>query len=161
MIPLMKRKMELSTFIFELSSPAGFHAQYLWRDLFIDLGYSIEAEDTNEFKGRKASIGGDIDFIAKKDGIFFGVEVKNSLEYPNDLGKKVQIAIELGTLPVMIVRRVTWEVYQNLKKYGVLTKIYETSIFPQTYEQVIVQCKETLGLPVIALDKITEKRENT
>lgn len=156
LLPIMKKKLELSTFISELSSSAGFHAQYLWRDAFTDLGFSIEKEDAKEFEGAKATIGGDIDFIARKDGLCFGVEVKNGLEYPSDLAKKVQIAIELKTIPVMVVRRVTWDAYGNLKKYGVLTKIYETSIMPKSYEPIVNECERVLGIPLIALDAITK-----
>jgi len=155
LIPIMKKKLELSTFVSELATSAGFHAQYLWRDAFTDLGFTIEKEDANDFGGKKATVGGDIDFIAKKDGLVFGVEVKNSLEYPDDLSRKVQIAIELGTIPVVVVRRVTWDVYGNLKKYGVLAKIYETSIMPGSYAAVVDDCKKILGMPLIALDSIS------
>jgi len=157
LVPIMKKKLELSMFVSELSSSAGFHAQYLWRDAFADLGFSVEKEDVKEFEGEKATIGGDIDFIAKKNDLCFGVEVKNTLEYPTDLAKKVQIAIELKTIPVVVVRRVTWDVYSNLKKYGVLTKIYETSIMPKSYESIVDECKKILGMPLIALDAITKR----
>ena len=155
LIPVMKKKLELSTFISELATSAGFHAQYLWRDAFVDLGFTIEKEDVREFGGKEATIGGDIDFVAKKDGLVFGVEVKNGLEYPDDLSRKVQIAVELGTIPVVIVRRVTWDAYSNLKKYGVLVKIYETSIMPRSYESIVNECKVTLKMPLIALDAIS------
>jgi predicted RecB family endonuclease len=155
LVSIMRKKLDLSTFVSELSSPAGFHAQELWRDVFRDLGYEIVKEDVSEFEGRKATIGGDIDFIARIDGISFGVEVKNGLEYPKDLANKVQIAIELGTIPVLVMRRIPWDVYQNLKKYGVLAKIYETSILPAVYQSVVEECKSILGMPLIALDKIS------
>lgn len=67
----------------------------------------------------------------------------------------MQIAIELETIPLMIVRRVPWDVYQNLKRYGVLTKIYETAIMPESYGAVVADCKSVLGMPLIALDSIT------
>ena len=156
LVPIMKKKLELSTFVSELSSSAGFHAQYLWRDAFVDLGFSIEGEDVNEFEGEKATIGGNIDFVARKDDLCFGVEVKNRLEYPDDLANKVQIAIELKTIPVMVVRRVAWDVYGNLKKFGVLTKLYETCIMPKSYEPIVEECKQILGMPLIALDAITK-----
>ena len=156
LLPIMKKKLELSEFVSEMAGCAGFHAQYLWRDAFADLGYRILKEDVSEFEGKKVE-GGDIDFVAEKDGVRFGVEVKNGLEYPNDLGNKVRVAIELGTIPVMVVRRVAWDVYANLKKYGVLTKIYETCIMPSSYESVVAECVEVLGMPLIALDAISGK----
>jgi hypothetical protein len=73
---VMKKKLELSEFVSELAGSAGFHAQYLWREGFKSLGYEILKEDVSEFEGNKVE-GGDIDFIAEKGGIRFGVEVKN------------------------------------------------------------------------------------
>jgi hypothetical protein len=155
LVPIMKKKLELSTFVSELAPSAGLHAQCLWRDAFEDLGFEIVKDEAHEYEDRRASVEGDIDFIAKKDDFSFGVEIKNGLEYPDDLAKKVQIAIELKTIPVIIVRRVSWDVYKNLKKYGVLTKIYETSIMPASYESVVEDCKKLLCMPLISLDSIT------
>lgn len=155
LVPIMKKKLELSTFVSELAPSAGLHAQCLWRDAFEDLGFEIVKDEAYEYEGRRASVEGDIDFIAKKGDFLFGVEIKNGLEYPNDLAKKVQIAIELKTIPVIVVRRVSWDVYKNLKKYGVLTKIYETSIMPASYESLVEDCKELLCMPLISLDSIT------
>jgi predicted RecB family endonuclease len=155
LVPIMKKKLDLSTFVSELAPSAGFYAQEMWRDAFKDLGYEIVKEDAQEYEGKRATVKGDIDFIAKKDGLTFGVEIKNGLEFAADLARKVQIAIELGTIPVLVVRRVTWDVYHNLKKYGVLTKLYETSIMPKAYESIVEECKKVLGMPLIALDIIS------
>jgi len=157
LIPIMSKKLALSAFVFSMSSDAGFYAQYLWRKAFEELGYEIVDEDVNKFEGRKPTINGNIDFIARKnDSPPFGVEVKNGLDYADDLGKKFQIAVELGTIPVFVVRKVSPNVYTNIRKYGGLVKIYETAIFDMEYSSLIEQCKNVLGLPLISLEKITK-----
>ena len=154
---IMKEKLSLSTFVTEMSREAGFHAQVLWREAYRKLGYEILKENTSEFQGRKSSLAGNIDFIAVKDGLPFGVEVKNKLSYPDDLGKKFQIAAEIKTIPVMVVRKVSPTAYSNLRKYGALVKIYETAIFNLEYKPIVDRCAEVLGSPLIALDEITMK----
>jgi hypothetical protein len=157
LLSIMKKKMALSAFVFGLSSDAGFYAQYLWKSAFEELGYEILKEDAREFQGNEATIGGNIDFIAKRDDSpYFGVEVKNGLDYPDDLGKKFQIAVELDTIPVLVVRKVNPTVYGNIRKYGGLVKIYETAIYDKEYSSLIEECKDVLGLPLISLEKITE-----
>jgi hypothetical protein len=44
-VSIMKKKLDLSTFVAELAAPAGFYAQELWRNTFEDLGYEIAKED--------------------------------------------------------------------------------------------------------------------
>jgi hypothetical protein len=154
---IMREKLALSTFVTEISREAGFHAQALWRDAFKSLGYEIIKENASENAGRKASIEGNIDFIAEKAGLQFGVEVKNELSYPDDLAKKFQIAAELGTIPVFVVRKVSPTAYQNLKKFGALVKIYETAIFNLEYEPMVKRCISVLGYPLIALDEVSSK----
>lgn len=154
---IMREKLALSTFVTEMSREAGFHAQTLWREAFKYLGYEIISENASENAGRKASVEGNIDFIAEKDGLQFGVEVKNELSYPDDLAKKFQIAVELGTIPVFVVRKVSPTAYQNLKKFGALVKIYETAIFNLEYEPMVKRCVDILGYPLIALDEVSSK----
>jgi len=161
LLPVMRKKAVLSAFITNMSRIAGFHAQELWKDAFISLGYELKShQDVREFEGRVATVNNTIDFIVERDGIRFGVEVKNDLEYPKDLDKKFQVAVELDTIPVFVVRNVTPTSSKHIRKYGGLVKIYETSIYPAAYADTINQCVETVGYPVIALDEITQKTKD-
>lgn len=158
LLQLMREKVALSAFISNMSRVAGFHAQELWKKAFLDLGYQLKSEqDVRKFEGKEATVNNTIDFIVEKDGVRFGVEVKNDLEYPKDLDKKFQVAVELGVIPVFVVRRITPTTYKNIRKYGGLVKIYETAIYPAAYADTVKRCAETLGYPVIALDEITKK----
>lgn len=70
---MIKTKKDCALFIRGLSSYAGFRAQKLWLKVFRELDYNILGEDVDTLDGNTSSIEGDIDFIAEKDGIRFGV----------------------------------------------------------------------------------------
>ncbi len=57
-----------------------------------------------EWRGRETSLKNDIDFVAEKDGVAYGVEVKNGLNYPDDLYWKVRVAAELDLIPMIVAR---------------------------------------------------------
>jgi hypothetical protein len=157
-LPLMRQKALLSAFISSVASHAGFWAQELWKRAFESLGYNVVSDqDVREFRGKTTSINNTIDFIVEKKGVLFGVEVKNDLTHPTDLDKKFQVAVELDVIPVFVVRHVTPTAYKNIKRYGGLVKIYETSIFPTAYIETVDKCRRVLGYPIIALDEISEK----
>jgi len=158
LLPIMRRKAVLSAFVSNMSRVAGFHAQEIWKAAFLNLGYELRSrQDVREFEGRVASVNNTIDFIVEKNGVRFGVEVKNDLEYPKDLDKKFQVSVELGVIPVFVVRQVTPTCYKNIRNAGGLVKIYETSIYAAAYSDVVNECIEELGYPLIALDGITRK----
>lgn len=156
-IGLMNKKVRLSNFLSYNSSKAGYFAQFLWDLAFQDLGFEILGREIRRFRGKRATVGGDIDFIAQKDGLTYGVEVKNSLSYPDDLSRKLRIAVELDVIPFFIVRWISKSQFHMVRKYGGLVKIYETSIYPSEYAKIIEECRGVLGYSLIALDRITER----
>lgn len=151
---IMKKKIDLSRFIFGLSSYAGFYAQNLWLEAFRDRGFNILEENTNEFEDKKASIEGDIDFIADKDGLRFGVEVKNGFAYPSDIKDKFRIAAELGVIPFIVVRRLPYKMRKWITDNGGLILPYGDGIYPFDCEDKTNECKDDLGLPIIMLKEI-------
>lgn len=156
-IGLMSKKVRLSNFLSNNSSQAGYFAQSLWELAFQDLGFEILGREVHRFRGKRTRVGGDIDFIAQKDGLTYGVEVKNSLSYPDDLSRKLRIAVELDVIPFFVARWVSKSQFYMVRKYGGLVKLYETSIYPGEYAKIIEGCRHVLGFPLIALDRITER----
>lgn len=153
---LMRKKIDLSYAIFSLSSYAGFYAQGLWLKAFRDLNFDIPGIDVNELEDKRASIGEDIDFVAEKEGLRFGVEVKNRLSYPPDFKEKFQVAAELGTIPFFVVRRLPSSTFNWINERGGLIKIYETAIHSPDFKSKIDECRDILGYPLITLNEISE-----
>lgn len=152
----IKIKRDCSTFVFALSSYAGFYAQQLWVRVFRQLGFNIHGEDMDEFEGNKASIEGDIDIVVERDGVVFGVEVKNGLSYPTDIRRKFRIAAELRTIPFFVARALSWGDRKWLPANGGLMKLYEVSIFSVDCPKKVKECIDILGYPIMRLDRISE-----
>lgn len=159
---IMKMKIDLSRFIFGLSSYAGFYAQSLWLDAFVRAGFNILDENTNEFEGKTASISGDVDFIAEKDGLKFGVEIKNGFSYSTtvEIKDKFRVAAELGVIPFFVVRRLPYGARKWITDNGGLILPYNDSIYPFDCESKTRDCMNHLGFPIIMLKDIDDRFRN-
>ena len=154
---IMKAKVDLSRFIFGLSSYAGFYAQNLWLKAFGEIGFNILDENTGEFEGKKASVSGDIDFIVEKDDVRFGVEVKNGFSYASDIRNKFRIAAELGVIPFLVVRRLPYGIRKWITSNGGLILPYNDGIYPFDCEAKTRECINRLGFPIIMLKNVDDR----
>jgi len=67
-------------------SPAGEHAEELFRKAFESLNFKIHKRDASEFRGRsvkgvKGKEPPNLDFIVERDGVVYGVDIKNWIRY--------------------------------------------------------------------------------
>lgn len=154
---IMKKKLELSIFINEISRHMGHIAEVGWWRAFKDNKWKVipDLEDhigkgINEYKGKKATINNDIDFIAIKDGIEYGVEIKNGLTYPDDLFWKITVALDLGIIPIVIARWLNPAQVNLFKKINIPFVVFKDAMYSKTYESIIKEIRETLGMPIEA-----------
>jgi hypothetical protein len=161
-LPIMEKKLDLSVFVTGVSRDIGRHAELAWWRAFKKNGWDVYPPSENEFggvnayKGRHTSTGHDIEFIATKDNIEYGVEVKNGLNYPNDLYWKLRVAAELETIPLVIARWLNPAQIPLIKKVGGEYIIYKDAIYPTTYQPIIQEIKKHLGLPIEARDRVDD-----
>ena len=92
----------------------------------------------------------DLDFIFERDGIAYGVEVKNTLGYL-DIGEfvtKIRLSRYIGVKPVFAVRALpkTWT--QALIQAGGYAMIMGFQFYPWTHKGIAEKIRNTLGLPV-------------
>lgn len=153
---VIKEKRDCSTFLFGLSSYAGFYAQNLWVDVFRELDFNILGEDMDEFDGNTSSVEGNIDIIVERDGVVFGVEVKNGLSYPTDIRRKFRIAAELQTMPFFVARALSYGDRKWLPANGGLMKLYNVSIFSPDCPEKLQECMKVLGYPIFVTKKIDD-----
>lgn len=164
LIPIMREKIDLSTFVAGVAAEMGRYAELVWFQAFKEYGWSIHpmsiehyGSGINEWRGRKATVKNDVDFIAVKDGVEYAVEVKNGLAYPDDLYWKIRVAVELNLIPLLIVRWLNPVQQSLLRKLKIPMVIYKTSIYSIAYEQIVEKIKNTLGYPIEARDKIDQE----
>lgn len=162
-LPAMRKKLDLSTFITGVANEMGRHAESAWWRAFKRNNWVVYPASEgiplgiNEHRNRRSSTDHDIDFIAEKDGIEYGVEIKNGLNYPDDLYWKFTVAVELGTIPMIIAR---WlnpgqvPLIRNLGGAGPI--LYKDAIYSTTYSVLIAEVKQTLGTPIQARNEVDE-----
>jgi hypothetical protein len=159
-LPIMQKKLDLSIFITGVSREMGRHAELAWWRAFKKNGWDVYPSAEEEFRGvnaykeRRTSTGHDIDFIVAKDNITYGVELKNGLNYPNDLYWKLRVATELGTIPLVIARWLNPAQIPLVKKVGGEYIVYKDAMYPSTYQSMIEEVKTHLGLPVEVRDGV-------
>ena len=116
------------------------------RQRFLLLG-----EEANSYGDKVwTQTGHDLDFIFERDGIGYGIEVKNTLGYL-DIGEflaKIKLARHIGVKPVFAVRALprTWA--NALIQAGGYAMIMRYQFYPWTHKDVADKISATLGLPV-------------
>jgi hypothetical protein len=89
------------------TAACGEQADMLFLNAFARNGFRCLGEDVNDFQGRKwTQSEHNLDFIIEKEGVVYGAEVKNTLDYIDreELRTKVAICEHLGVRPLMIMR---------------------------------------------------------
>lgn len=143
----------------EVARAAGIQAQSLFLTALLKRGFSFHGENTNAFGGKKwVETEHDLDFVLSKDGVTYGFEVKNRLEYitRDELILKLRLCKFLGIRPVFIMR---WspKTYNNLIiEEGGYAWLFETQIYPPGLEELVGAMKEKLRLPVICSHSIPD-----
>ena len=164
LIPVIRKKLELSAFIIGVANEMGRHAESAWWRAFKRNNWVLypASEDIplgiHQYQDRRASTDHDIDFIAEKDGIRYGVEVKNGLNYPDDLYWKFSVAVELGTIPLIIARWLNPGQVPEIRALGGSGPIlYKDAMYSTTYNLMITDIRETLGAPIQARDEVADE----
>jgi len=92
----------------------------------------------------------DLDFIFERDGIAYGVEVKNTLGYLDvaEFITKIRLSRHIGVKPVFAVRWLpkTWA--YALVQAGGYAMIMQYQFYPWTHKELADKIRNTLGLPV-------------
>ncbi len=163
-LPHMKRKLELAKAIQSVSSDMGRYAEEIWFNAFRENGWETYPPNVEniggvrEFKGKKAGddTKKDIDFIVWKDGIVYGVEIKNRFSYPDDLFWKIIVATDLDVIPLIIARWLNPSQVKAIPELGGFYIVYKTAIYSPSLEGLVNDAVKVLEYPVECRDKIDD-----
>jgi len=146
---------------------ASYHAEDIFLEALEDrLGFVLLKRNAFEFtdmkvtgvKGKKPP---DIDFVLEREGIFFGVDVKNWIRYehetPQEIRVKLKVAAELDLVPFIIARYIDRELINHIV-YGLHGLVYEYKelIIQPSLSSLAKEAKDILGYPVIAVDSLPD-----
>jgi len=148
-----------------VSEPAT-HAENLFYDAFIRLGFTVHGRDVTEFRGRKAQgVAGreppNIDFVIERDGLIYGVDIKNWIRYEydsrNEIENKVRVALSLRTVPWIIARYIDKDtIYTTVHGNKGVAYPYGTLLLPYSLRSLAQDAASLLGYPVLAVDALPQ-----
>ncbi len=137
----------------------GYTGEMLVGDAFASVRFNRVGRETRKFEDREwTSSSHDLDFIVERDGLAYGVEVKNTLPYirEEDLNIKLQMCEELGISPLFVVRYMPTTWFNRVLEAGGFTLILKHQLYPLSHVDLARAVREELGLPVHAPSALWE-----
>lgn len=138
----------------------GDYAELLFGFMFEVCGFKIVGRNTNELGGRKwTESNHDLDFIVRREGEVFGVEIKNTLPYmeKDEFELKLRMCSSLGVTPLWILRNAPDPQFRQMKDSGGSILIFKTQIYPPAQEPLVKSIWENMRLPVSVRKEIPPK----
>jgi hypothetical protein len=142
-----------------ISEALGHQGEIMVLEALARNGFRIVQRNTAEHSGNKWSHSEhDLDLIVERDGIGYGVEVKNTLPYirQEDFETKKAICAHLGLRPIFAVRMMpkTW-IYQLKQERG-YALILKSQYYPWGQKALANRVAHELGLPVVCVAAIEQ-----
>lgn len=141
----------------ELNEGVGKYAEILVGHMFKSHQFKIVGRHTNTFGGKKWDESNkNLDFIIEKDGISYGVEVKNTFDYmpPDEFEEKVEMCRFLGLLPLFPLRCPSSQQFDTMKQIDGLALKFKTRIFPPGNRTLVADIWNHFRLPVHSWDEM-------
>lgn len=92
----------------------------------------------------------DLDFIIQKDGVVYGVEVKNWFSYVDDdlYDIKLEICRHFGIRPLFMVRMASYQQIEKTQSRNGRILIFKSKIFPPGNDELVKNIWNKMRLPV-------------
>lgn len=152
-----KRYKPLYSKFIDTSSSMGRFCEGIIEEALTDAGFITLSrnEDTKYFRGREYEGRKDLDFIAYKEGVFYGVEVKNLIAYPNwndDIVEKKLVADYHG-IQFVFVNRTLGPYGYRLFGCGGLYLEFGEIVWSLFFSSLAEKLVKRLYFPIICADK--------
>lgn len=130
----------------------GQQAEYLMTIAFARFGYSLIGTNSNVYNNIEwTETKHDFDLIVEKNGVGYGVEIKNTLSYMNkkELDIKLDISDHLGITPIIVNRAMPKTWIKEVNDRGGFALIMRWLLYPPFFKTTIVkEMREVLDYPV-------------
>lgn len=129
----------------------GLQGEHLVLAAFARARYLLLGEATRQHRGREwTETEHNLDFIFEKDGVAYGIEVKNTLGYMDleEFATKVRLSNFLGLKPVFAVRSLPRTWIDALIQAGGYGMIMGFQFYPWTHLDLANEIRVKLMLPV-------------
>ena len=149
----MKRLEDLLGEIYdpEFTHAVGRHCEMLLDSALARAGFIPVARDATAWQGREwTETNHNLDRIVVKDGVAYGVEIKNTQNYISrqELRIKLRLCTHLGLRPLFIMRFAPKSYIELVRRAGGFTLLFEDQIYPFGFARLMRKVREHLGLKV-------------
>jgi len=134
-----------------LSHAIGNNGESMFDAALPKLGFMPQGENVNEWRGRKWVLTKqDLDRVFVRDGVCYGVEIKNTLSYirKETLRSKLAMCRFLDLVPLFIMRASPKSYNHLINTEGGFALVFRWQLYPMGQDELIREVRETLMLPV-------------
>jgi hypothetical protein len=135
----------------ELTKAIGAHAEMLFGLAASMEGFRLRGRSMRAYSGKEwRETDHDLDWIFERDGVGWGVEVKNTWAYIDraEMHAKIRMCGFLGLKPLFIMRWAPKSYVELIRRAGGFGLLYETQLFPLGHRDAVGRLRE-LRLPVV------------
>jgi hypothetical protein len=134
-----------------IGGAVGLHGELMVLEGFARRQFVMKGRATREFESKVwTTTNHDLDFIFERDGVVYGIEVKNTLGYMEheELLAKVRMCAYLGIKPVFVARMLPKSWINEVRKEGGFSLILKYQLYPLAHKDLARRVSAELGLPV-------------
>jgi len=134
-----------------VAAAIGIHGEGLVLGGFADSEFVLKARETDEYQGRRWTASKhDLDFVFARDELSYGIEVKNTLGYPehDEIFLKIKMARFIGVTPVIVARMLPKDWIYEILKAGGFALILKYQLYPYSHRELARRVARDLRLPV-------------
>lgn len=135
----------------EFSHAIGRHAELMFDAALGRHGFRIEARNTRTWRGNAwMETNHNLDRIIARDGIEYGVEIKNTQNYfsREELRIKLRLCEHLNVAPLFIMRFAPKSYIHEVNQSGGFVLLFEEQIYPFGHNALLAEVRAKLGLKV-------------
>lgn len=146
-----------------IGAALGLHRETMVLEGFARTQFVMASRNTREYQGKEwADTDHNLDFIFERDGIAYGIEVKNTLGYMDreEFLLKIKLSKWLGIKPVFVCRMLPRSWIHDLNKSAGFALILKYQLYPWTHRELARRVSDALGLPVDAPRYLAEGTMN-
>jgi hypothetical protein len=129
----------------------GLHGEAMVLEGFARSRFVMHGREVRQYEGQLwEDTAHDLDFIFERDGVAYGVEVKNTLGYPTqaEVQLKTRLCRMIGVRPVLVARMMPKPWVEELRRAGGFSLILKYQLYPWTHRDLARRVAQETGLPV-------------
>jgi hypothetical protein len=153
---------EIMGLIAEFSAPeftraVGHYGELLVESGFAQTGFRILQRKVKAIDGKLwTESNHDLDFLVERDGVRYGVEVKNQLGYidQTEFQKKLAMCGFFGVRPMFVCRKIPGNYFYEIYQAGGFSMMTDNQNYPLLANDLAKRVRQRLRLPVRVIERL-------